>query len=186
MMSPIFRRFRKYVIAGSALIIALLACAYIYFFHIKDFGVNASDGWYFDEQGYQQALAISQQENRPILFYFRNRACQICKDFEKDILNNPDFIHFTRYYIKVRYTMDLNPQQQRFARQYPIRMQPALIVQYQQNPPVSTHLVLPMHQVWVAQNSIDNGNHMPLSVVTLKLSLQRVTEIARRQGMNQD
>lgn len=183
MMNPIFRRFRQFLIAGIALLVAVFGCAYIYL-SMKDYGLSSRDGWYFDQQGYEQALAISQRENRPILFYFRNKACQICKDFEKDILNNPDFIHFSHYYVKVRYTMDLNPQQQRFASQYAIRMQPALIVQFQKNPPISTHLVLPMHQVWVAQNSIDSGNHMPLSVVTLKLSLKRATEIARRQGMN--
>ncbi|MFM2479336.1 thioredoxin family protein [Celerinatantimonas sp. MCCC 1A17872] len=174
---------RSWSLATLAALVAILACGYIYVFHVKSYGVSASDGWYFEDEGYRQALAISQQQNRPILFYFRRKACQICKDFEKNIINNADFIHFTRNYIKVRYTIDLDQVHQRFAKKYPIRMQPALIVQYQRHPPVSTHLVLPMNQIWVAKNSIDNGNHMPLSITTLKLSLQRVTEIAKRKAM---
>lgn len=175
---------RTWSMATLAALVAILACGYIYFFHIKSYGVSASDGWYFEDEGYQQALAISQQQNRPILFYFRRKACQICKDFEKNIINNADFIHFTKNYVKVRYTMDLDRSHEQFIKKYKIRMQPALIVQYQRHPPVSTHLVLPMNQVWVAENTINNGNHMPLSVTTLKLSLKRVTEIAKHKALN--
>ncbi|MFM2485638.1 thioredoxin family protein [Celerinatantimonas yamalensis] len=173
----------QWIWAMVGLLFAVAACGYIYIFHIRNYGVSAKDGWYFETQGYQQALSLSKQQNRPILFYFRAGSCQICKNFEKNILNNDDFITFTKPYLKVRYTVDLNRQQRNFARHYQIHMLPALIVQYQRNQAVSTHLVLPMQQVWVAKDSIQKGNHMPLSLTTMKLSLQRVTEIAHRHAM---
>ncbi|CAG8998676.1 MAG: hypothetical protein CENE_00631 [Candidatus Celerinatantimonas neptuna] len=173
----------QWIMAITGLFVALLACTYIYFFHIRNYGVSSRDGWYFEQEGYQKALELSYHNNRPMLLYFRRKACHICKKFEKDILNNRDFIRFTKNYLKVRYTIDLDRKQKLFSKKYNIRLQPAIFVQFQENSPLSTHLVLPMQQIWVARTTMESGNFMPLSAVTIKLSLKRITEIARRRAM---
>lgn len=181
---PFFKKpLRQWIMALIGLFVALLACIYIYYFHIRNYGVSSHDGWYFEHEGYQRALALSYHNNRPMMLYFRRKACHICKKFEKDILNNDDFVQFTKNYLKVRYTIDLDRKQELFSKKYNIRLQPAIFVQFQKNPPLSTHLVLPMQQVWVARTTIEDGNFMPLSEVTIKLSLKRITEIARRRAM---
>ncbi|RKF18481.1 thioredoxin family protein [Alginatibacterium sediminis] len=158
------------------LLLAMSAAAgYIYLERGLDRQISASDGWFFDLDGYYQALRESKLSGKPMLIYVRRKACQRCLILEKELLNEDGIKDFLQGYVKVRVYSDQDRASRLFSENYPSRVTPVLYVQDPMEAKVSTHLLMAMDQIWVANDEIGTGNFMHLSPLTLRISIDKAT-----------
>ena len=83
-------------------------------------------------------------------------------------------------YVKVQVNIDTDRTHERFADQFNLNTYPSLFVMFDPEHHVSSYLFLEMNQVWVAQDTLQKGNFMPLSEASFSLSVTRATILARK------
>ncbi|WP_055734284.1 thioredoxin family protein [Agarivorans gilvus] len=160
------------------------ALGYMFIYHVKGRGVHAEDGWLFDIAGYHQAIRESKLTDKPVLLYLRRQACQRCIAFEEDFLNNPELKLLLSRYVKVQVNADVDRDHELFAAQFKLKTYPSLFVMFDGEHPVSTYLVLEMQQIWVAQETLQQGNFMPLSPASFRLSLLSASRLAKQAALD--
>lgn len=61
-----------------------------------------STTWYYEDEGYQQALALSEKYNSPIFIYFHADWCGYCRKLEKGLINTSEGENILSKVIKVK------------------------------------------------------------------------------------
>ncbi|GAD01818.1 thioredoxin family protein [Agarivorans albus] len=175
-----FELFKKVFFTLILIALGGAALSYIFIYHVHGRGVSAKDGWLFDIQGYHQGIRESKLTEKPLFLYLRRQACQRCIAFEYDYLNNPQIKRMLEDYVKVQVNIDTDRTHERFADQFNLNTYPSLFVMFDPEHHVSSYLVLEMNQIWVAQDTLQKGNFMPLSEASFSLSVTRATILARK------
>ncbi|MDO6685213.1 MULTISPECIES: thioredoxin family protein [unclassified Agarivorans] len=181
-----FELFKKAFFTMVLIAIGGAALSYMFIYHVKGRGVSAKDGWMFDIAGYHQAIRESKLTNKPVFLYLRRQACQRCIAFEQDYLNDPELKRILNEYVKVQVNIDTDRDHERFADQFNLNTYPSMFIMFDQEHPISTYLVLEMAQIWVARDTLKNGNFMPLSPTSFRLSVTHATILARKAASMDD
>lgn len=142
--------------------------------------------WYKGLKGYKSALQLSQQIDSAMLIYVRKKNCFYCDKFEEELLSDALVQVHLDPLLKVKIVLDESVEQlEVFNDTIPLGTFPALYVRKSpQHPAISTHLLMETSQIWVSKPSYQRGNFMPISSVTLPLSIKTALIESEAQGQN--
>ena len=84
--------------------------------------------WFEGADGFEQALEVAKQDQKPLLVYFRTDWCPYCKQFEKQLLSDSKVLRFTEDVVKVTINPEVGSDENRLAAAYSVRGFPAIFM----------------------------------------------------------
>jgi len=89
---------------------------------------NGSSAWLRGATGYDKAMQERRRTRRPLLLYFYTDWCGYCRQFNKGILDAPEFKQYLKDVISVRVNPEAGPHERALARAYGVTGYPSFFV----------------------------------------------------------
>jgi thiol:disulfide interchange protein len=93
--------------------------------------------WYAGAEGLTEALRRSEAERKPLLLYFYTDWCGYCRQFERELLTEPELADYLKSIVAVRVNPEAGPAEAVLARRYGVHSFPTLFVHSGESPVVS-------------------------------------------------
>jgi thiol:disulfide interchange protein len=93
--------------------------------------------WLSGAEGWSNGLRLGQQERKPVFLYFYTDWCGYCRQFERELLSDPDLQDYLESIVAVRVNPEAGPAEATVARRYGVSSFPSLFVHSAESPAVS-------------------------------------------------
>ena len=93
-----------------------------------DAGVPDFSGWLEGPEGLIAAISLGQEQRKPLLLYFYTDWCGYCRQFERELLAQPELRDYLASIVAVRINPESGPAEAAMAQRYGVRSFPSLFV----------------------------------------------------------
>jgi thiol:disulfide interchange protein len=93
--------------------------------------------WSNGAGGYAEALRRGEEQRKPVLVYFYTDWCGYCRQFEQQLLSEPELDEYLDSIVTVRVNPEAGPDEAAVARRYGVQSFPSLFVHSGESPVVS-------------------------------------------------